>query len=432
MTSTTPEVWAGPECAWLRVGDWACDQLALTGHDRRIEDLNRLAGLGIKAVRYPVLWGRTSRADEPTDWAWATARLERLAALGVRPIVGLLHHGFGPAEHDPLDPRWPSAFGRYAGEVARRFPTATAFLPVNEPLTTARFGGLYGWWPPYGRDHGTFVRLLLAQAEAYLEAARAIRSVRPGVQILVNEDLGRTASSAACRRAADRDNERRWLSFDLVSGRVDPGHALWRALADTPRERRILDALRREPEVPDVLGVDYYVTSDRYLDERLDAFPAATHGGDGRQAYADVELARVGGLEIAGFGAAIRDTWARYGRPVALTEVHLAGEAPDQVAWWNEAVDAAAGSLADGIPVAGVTAWSAFGAYEWSSILRDPCGSYASGCFDVRADGTPRRTPFGHAVAASALGQSFVTRPGWWRRRDRAIYELNRNDEVAA
>ena len=99
---------------------------------------------------------------------------------------------------DPLDPAWPAAFGRYAREVARRFPSVADFLPINEPLTTARFAGLYGWWPPYGRDAGTFARLLLAQAEAYLEAARAIRSVRPDARLFVNEDLGRSFGSAGC------------------------------------------------------------------------------------------------------------------------------------------------------------------------------------------------------------------------------------------
>jgi DNA-binding CsgD family transcriptional regulator len=82
-------VWGGPECSWLKVGDWAWDQLALTGHHARLEDLDLLAELGISAVRYPVLWGRSDRPGDPTNWAWAEGRLERLAELRIRPIVGL-------------------------------------------------------------------------------------------------------------------------------------------------------------------------------------------------------------------------------------------------------------------------------------------------------------------------------------------------------
>jgi dTDP-4-dehydrorhamnose reductase len=429
VITAAPEVWAGVECSWLRVGDWACDQLALTGHDRRIEDLDLLGELGVKAVRYPVLWGRAPRGIEATDWAWASRRLERIAELGIRPIVGLLHHGFGPEGSDPLDPGWPAAFGRYAAEVARRFPSVTEFLPINEPLTTARFAGLYGWWPPYGRDRTTFLRLMLAQAEAFVEASRAIRSATPDARILVNEDLGQSIGSPACEAAARRDSERRWLTFDLLSGQVDQSHVLWSAASIG--QRRILDALRWEPQIPDVLGIDYYVTSDRYLDERLEHFPPETHGGDERGRYADVELARVAGLEIGGFDPCIREAWARYGLPVALTEVHLEGEPADQVAWWAEAVDAARRSVAAGVAVSGVTAWSAFGAFEWSSILRNPRGSYANGCFDVHPDGQPKVTPLGEAVRATAMGQGLDAERGWWRRPERALYDLGREQRAA-
>ena len=423
------EVWAGPECSWLRVGDWACDQLALTGHDQRLGDLDLLAGLGVRAVRYPVLWGRSENPAEATNWAWAERRLERLQELGIRPIVGLLHHGFGPAGMDPLDPAWPAAFGRYAGEVARRFPSVRDFLPINEPLTTARFSGLYGWWPPYGRDAETFVRLLLAQAEAYLAAARAIRSIRPDTRLFVNEDLGRTVGSRGCQARARQHTERRWLAFDLVTGRVDRSHP-WPLTPSRPA-RRTLDMLWREAEAPDVLGIDYYVTSDRYVDDRTSSFPGDAHGWDDEGRYVDVELARVAGIEIAGFDACIRETWARYGLPVALTEVHLAGEPEDQVAWWLEAVDGARRAALRGVAVAGVTAWSAFGALDWSSILRDPCGSYATGCFDSRASGQPSLTLLGRAVHATAIGQSVAPVRGWWRRPERALYDAGGAIEVA-
>jgi dTDP-4-dehydrorhamnose reductase len=431
MIGALPEVWAGPECSWLRVGDWACDQLALTGHDRRIEDLDLLRELGVNAVRYPVLWGRTARRDEATDWDWAGRRLERLVELGIRPIVGLLHHGFGPDGMDPLDPGWPAAFGRYAAEVAQRFPFVADFLPVNEPLTTARFGGLYGWWPPYGRDRATFTRLMFAQAEAYLEAAQSIRSISPHARILVNEDLGRTVGSPACEARAERHTQRRWLTFDLLCGHVE-GIDPWQLELTGSGDRRALDRLRWESEPPDVLGIDYYVTSDRYVDADVARYPAASHAADEHGAYADVELARVADVELGGFGPCLRETWARYRRPVALTEVHLAGEPEDQVAWWAEAVEAASRSISAGIPVAGITAWSAFGAFEWSSVLRNPCGSYAPGCFEARDHrSAPALTPLGEAVRATALGESVRAPRGWWRRADRALYEAAMERQAA-
>jgi dTDP-4-dehydrorhamnose reductase len=431
VTTPAPEIWAGPECTSLQLRDWACDQLRLTGHDARLQDIDRLAALGIKAVRYPVLWGRARHSRARTDWSWAARRLERLDALGIRVIVGLLHHGFGPTGLDPLDPGWPVAFGRYAGDVARRLPSARAFLPVNEPLTTARFAGAYGWWPPYGQDHGTFARLLLAQIQAHVAAVRAIRRVRPDVQVLANEDLGRTLGGTGCAEVAERDTSRRWLTFDLLMGRVDRSHPWRRSLEIGVRECRILDALTAEPEPPDVLGIDYYVTSDRYLDRRMELFPHHARGGDGTLRYADVELVRVGGHELGGFALCLEDAWDRYRIPVALTEVHLAGDPADQVAWWAEAVDAATSATARGIPVAGVTAWSTFGAFDWSSVLREPNGSYAVGCFDARTD-PPVLTPLGAAVRETARGRPVTGSAGWWRRPDRVVYALDGAAPTAA
>src|SRR3954452_8512515 len=90
------ELWGGVECTVNRVHDRYHSQLERSGHDTRIEDLDLFAELGIKALRYPVLWERTAPTGlEDADWSWPDARLERLRALGIEPIVGLLHHGSG-------------------------------------------------------------------------------------------------------------------------------------------------------------------------------------------------------------------------------------------------------------------------------------------------------------------------------------------------
>jgi dTDP-4-dehydrorhamnose reductase len=421
VTPDRPAIWAGPECSYLTFGDWTCDQLALTGHDGRIDDIDRLAALGATAVRYPVIWGRDRGTRAPTDWAWAECRLDRLDRLDISPIVGLLHHGFGPDATDPLDPRWPKALAGYASEVARRFPTASAFLPINEPLTTARFGGLYGWWPPYGQDDSTFISLLLAQAQGFVAASRAIRAVRPDAMIILNEDVGQTWGTRACRSAVGHANERRWLSFDLVTGRVDRSHPLWSYVATTSAHRRILDRLARDPDPPDVLGIDHYVTSDRYLDHHVDQYPIELHGGDGSITYADVELARVAGHEVGGFRGAIAEVWARYQLPMALTEVQLAGASEDQLAWWAQAWAAAVSATREGVPVLAVTAWSAFGAFDWSSVLRRRDGTYEAGCYDVTSD-IPKPTGLPAVLAATARGSDPDQAAGWWQRDDRFLY----------
>src|SRR5918997_1281413 len=93
-----PDVWGGIECTVNRVGDRYFDQIQRSGHADRPGDLERFAALGIRALRYPVLWERTAPDGlSSADWSWPDQRLSRLQALGIAPIVGLVHHGSGPA-----------------------------------------------------------------------------------------------------------------------------------------------------------------------------------------------------------------------------------------------------------------------------------------------------------------------------------------------
>ena len=84
------ELWGGLECTINRVGGAYRDQFAESGHDRRLADLDLVAGLGIRTLRYPVAWERVS-PDYPdaADWNWHDPRLERLRALGICVIAGL-------------------------------------------------------------------------------------------------------------------------------------------------------------------------------------------------------------------------------------------------------------------------------------------------------------------------------------------------------
>lgn len=158
-TSSALEVWGGLEASVVRVGADIVDQVRLTGHDRRKSDLDAFAALGLKAIRYPVLWERVAPgALADADWRWCDERLGRLRELGVRPIVGLLHHGHGPLHTNLLASDFPEKFAAYAAAVAARYPWVDAYTPINEPLTTARFCGLYGVWQPHARDRRVFAR----------------------------------------------------------------------------------------------------------------------------------------------------------------------------------------------------------------------------------------------------------------------------------
>ena len=217
------ELWGGLECTVNRVGDSYFDQVKRTGHHERLEDLDLFAGLGIKKLRYPVLWERTEREGE-LDWAWTDERLERLRELGVTPIAGLVHHGSGPLHTSLIDPEFPEKLSNYARAVAERYPWIENYTPVNEPLTTARFSALYGHWYPHGKSDRLFACALLQQCRGIVLAMREIREVNPAARLIQTEDLGKTFSTPKMAYQAHFDNERRWLTFDLLCGRVGPDH----------------------------------------------------------------------------------------------------------------------------------------------------------------------------------------------------------------
>ena len=59
-------------------------------------------------------------------------------------MVGLVHHGCGPRYATFDTPVFERELPRYARRVAERYPWILDYTPVNEPLTTARFAGMYG------------------------------------------------------------------------------------------------------------------------------------------------------------------------------------------------------------------------------------------------------------------------------------------------
>ncbi|MDP2315224.1 MAG: family 1 glycosylhydrolase [Pseudomonadota bacterium] len=417
------ELWGGVECTVNRVHDRWHDQLRLGGHHERIDDLDRIADLGIRTVRYPVLWERVA-PDHPDrfDWSWSDARLARLEALGITPIVGLLHHGSGPRYTNLVDPAFPELFARFAAAAARRYPWVRDWTPVNEPLTTARFSALYGFWFPHVADETAFLRALVQQLLGVAAAMRAIREVVPDARLVQTEDLGRTFSTPRLAYQADYENARRLLSLDLLTGTFGPGSALWKRVRGMGFSEAELRATRCPP---DIIGVNYYVTSDRVLDERLSHYPGHTAGGNGRDAYVDVEAVRTWGPGLLGHARLLGEIWARYGRPVAITEAFLGCTREEQLRWLQAAWQGAEAARAEGVDVRAVTAWSLFGAHDWDSLVTQVRGGYEPGAFDVRG-GLPRETALGGLVRDLATGtppqHPALGTDGWWTQPTRLSY----------
>jgi len=423
------ELWGGVECTIVRLGDEYRDQTVETGHAERPEDIDLIADLGIRTVRYPILWEAIARErPDACDWSWTDARLAMLRERGIDVIGGLLHHGSGPRYTDLLDPDFPKKLAAFAARAAERYPWIERWTPVNEPLTTARFSGLYGHWYPHRRDYPAFLRALVNECTGTLEAMRAIRRIIPGAQLVQTEDLGKTFSTQPLRYQAAHENERRWLSLDLLCGRVGKGHPFHDILLGAGIGPAEIEAFEGGEATPDLIGINHYLTSERFLDHRIELYPGHDSSGNRRDRYVDAEAVRVKRLEPdTGIGPRLREAWERYGIPMAVTEVHHGCHRDEQLRWFAEVWETAGALRGEGVDLRAVTLWSMFGNVDWRFLLTRRNGFYDVGVFDVRS-GTPRPTVIAAAAKAYAAGDMFdhavLDSPGWWRRPPR-LYAWN-------
>ncbi len=431
------ELWGGHECTVNRIGEVFFDQTVRSGHQHRASDLDLFAGLGLKALRYPILWERTAPDDpEARDWRWSDARLAEIRRLGMRPIAGLLHHGSGPRYTDLLSDTFVAGLAGHARAVAERYPWIEDWTPVNEPLTTARFSALYGHWYPHLSDERSFWIALLNEIKGTAAAMREIRRVNPAARLIQTEDLGQAYGTAPFAAEVAYQNQRRWISWDLLAGRVTREHPL-RARLDSFGLASRLDALAGAPCPPDVLGVNFYPTSERFLDHRAELYPQWVAGEQGQF---DMDAVRVLDPLPVGLEGLLAQAWARYGLPLAVTESHLNGTLDDQMRWVLDAWAMAGRLRAQGVDMRAVTSWALLGSFDWNSLLTRQAGFYEPGAFDV-SSGAPQATQLadmlthlgaGGDPAAWVDAHPALRLAGWWRGEGRLTLPPYRWTEAAS
>lgn len=413
-------VWGGVECTYNRVGDTYFDQTDLSGHATRQEDFHQIASLGIQTLRFGMTWDRFER---DRSWEWADQSMLAMQRAGIRPVAGLLHHGSGPPHTSLLDPAFPVQLAEYAGTVAKRYPVLDAYTPVNEPNTTARFSGQYGLWYPHGRSTRDFLRALINQVKATVLSMAAIRQVRSDAQLIQTDDAGSVSGTGELVATAEVLHARQWLTFDLLCGKVDRSHILFGYMMGHGIEEEEILWFQDHPCPPDVIGMNYYATSDRFLDHRLHLYPPSLRSSEGP--FVDVESVRVEGRPPVDFLRPIREAWSRYQRPIALTEVHLGGPPAEQICWLAAAYGAMQTAQGEGVQCAALTAWALLGSYFWNELVTRDNGHYEPGVFDV-SSGRPVATPVAEVVAQMAAGRAprhgALARGGWWTSSDRTCY----------
>ncbi|HYF01855.1 MAG TPA: SDR family oxidoreductase, partial [Patescibacteria group bacterium] len=308
-----------------------------------------------------------------------------------------------------------------------RFPWVEKFTPINEPLTTARFSGLYGIWYPHEKSDFAFLKMLLNQCRAIILAMREIMKITPKAQLIQTEDLGKVFTTPKLQYQADFENERRWLTWDLLCGNVDEKHALWDYLLWAGIKASELHWFLNSSLQPEIIGVNYYVTSERFLDRRIRKYPNEMRGGNGHHAYVDTEAVRV--LKtISGFGEIVREAYDRYEISVAVTEVHLGCTREEQMRWLDEAWKTAILLKSDGVDIRAITSWALLGSHHWNCLLQEENGYYESGAFDI-GTGILKETAIAKMLRAllkkGEYNHPVLKNSGWWREHSSSFIENN-------
>jgi len=111
---------------------------------------------------------------------------------------------------------------------------------------------------------------------------------------------------------------------------------MWDYLTGTGVDAADLLWFRDHPCPPDLIGVNYYITSERWLDHRVDRYPAH-HVGSYRDIHcADIETPRAFAEPTPGISPLLIEAWQRYRIPLAITEAHIDAHREDQLRWFAE------------------------------------------------------------------------------------------------
>ena len=325
------------------------------GHDRCWrDDIDRIADLGVRVLRYGIPWYRVNPAPGQFDWSWTDAVLPHLVETrGLTPIIDLVHYGTPLwLTREFLAPDYPARVAEYAASFAARYRNlVNHYTPLNEPAVTAVRSGLVGAWPPYSRGKRGYVAVLLAVIRGMIATVEAIRREQPRAVFVHAEDLGlEVAASVELAPWASLRQAERWLPLDLACGLVREGHPLRDQLIAAGSSASELDSLADRAIRWDVLGVNFYPWSNRRWKRRPDGSV-----GFGRDLDSSSSA-------LATLLAAVHD---RYRYPVMVTETSASGSMPRRLAWMSQAAAGVAAARAAGVPVVGLTWFPVFTMIDW-------------------------------------------------------------------
>lgn len=347
----------------IRNGSHRVDQYQSCGHyDNWKLDFGLVKEMGMTHLRYGAPLHTTWLGEGRYDWSFADETFAELRRLGITPIMDLCHFGLPDWLGTFQNPDFPKLFSGFARAFAARYPWVRHYTPVNEMFVCATFSAKFGWWNEQTTDDVSYARAIKHIAMANLAAMEAILEVRPDATFVQSESIEYVhAEHPSAKEHADRMNAIRFIALDLTYGR---------ALDPLAREFMVEGGMtdieeswfkRHVHRGQCVLGLDYYITCERY------ARPDGTTYCAG---------------DVRGFADLTLEYYDRYRLPLMHSETNMAGT--EAVNWLNRQWAAARSLLARGVPLLGFTWYSLGHQMDWQVGLREDNGEvHPVGLYDM-------------------------------------------------
>lgn len=304
-------------------------------YKRYKQDFSLAQQLNLNAFRFTIEWSRI----EPEEGLWDDAEIqhyrEYIAELRHRkmePFMTLWHWTVPVwfAEKGGFEKKENIAyFERFVKKVSETLIDDVEYvITLNEPNVEATFAYLVQLHPPAERSLIKFAKVYWNLTRTHRRAYKVLKAKKPSLQVGMSMQLANIQAKRPHNYIDQTTTQ--WMRY------------FWNWWF-----------LRRIRKHQDFIGMNYYF-SDYY-------------SGIGKRLNPKVPLNDMGWyMEPEGIYPLLVRTWARFKKPIFITENGLADENDQHRQWWIEqTLVAMERAISEGVDLRGYFHWSLFDNFEW-------------------------------------------------------------------
>ena len=345
------------------------DEYELTDHySLWKEDFNRVASLGVDALRWGIPWYRVQLSPTKWEWGFVDEALDYLINdVKVNPILDLMHYGTPLWLEDALlNPDYPQWVEEYTARVIERYGHLLSHAtPFNEPHTAAEFAGRRGEWPPYKTDYTGYFAVYLNVMRGTLRQTRLLQNAKITC-VQVECSGGSIARSEELTEQALIDTTVQSMFFDFLIGDMAVLTPIIPFMQAHGVSDKDLSFFSTQATGIDIMVVNFYPQFS-FQDIKLD--------GNGEILRSNAQLWTEDMMKI------LAQRYATYKVPMMITETSVRDDVEMKEAWLQDSSKAVYEAYLDGFPIYGYTWFPVIDMYDWEYRIQEGEKEKFKACF---------------------------------------------------